>query len=272
MLPDEYQGDIENVPDESSMRDMETEMREDVSNALRAAKAADPRKGGGGATDPFSAEAAEAVFKSGFDFRSELMRWANAAHNKGRYTWFRPNRRLKTSQGIPLPSRHGKQLGTVVFIIDSSGSTDGDVVRLFLDEATAALRTLDYKKAVLIWCSEYVAKAQEFTKEQVDSMRGSMFNGIIYRQGFGTNFPPAFEYIAEHYPDVRCITYLTDGGVGVYDVTESKEIISRDLNNVPVLWLLFDDVGYAYVERFVGYVKEHKCGRCAFLPAHLLNK
>ncbi len=273
LLPDEYDGDVNNIPDDSQIRDMETEVREDIANSLRAAQGVDMGSGNKqDMDDPFSVSAAEASYATGFNFRAELMRWANSAHNSGKYTWFRPNRRLKTSQGLPLPSRHSKQLGTVVFVIDSSGSTDGDVVRLFLDEATQALRTLNYKKAVILWCSDSVAKAQEFSREEVNMRRGSLFDGIIYRNGFGTNFPPAFEYIAEHYPDARCITYLTDGGVGEYDVTESKEIITRDLNNTPVLWLLFDEIGYAYVSRFINWVKEHKCGRCAVLPAAPLSK
>jgi predicted metal-dependent peptidase len=267
MLPEEYDGSIDNAPDENKIRDMEMQARQDMSDALRAAKG----YGTGQTTDPFSSEAEAAAYKTGFDFESELARFANKATRHGSWTWFRPNRRLRTSQGVPLPSRRGKTIGCAVFVIDSSGSTDGAMVRYFLDETTEALRHLNYEKAVIIYCSDAVAKVFEFSKKEVDGKK-SLFNGIIYRVGYGTALAPAFEYVAENYKDVRCITYLTDGGVGTYDVIESARIINEQLNRVPVLWLLIDQNQYAYVKRFVEWVREYRAGRCAFLPMEKIGE
>jgi len=263
MLPDEYNGDIDNALDESQMRSLETNNRQDMSDALRAAKGLAKS---GNPNDPFTQSARDAAYKTGFNFRSELMRHANKAMKGGKYTWSRPNRRMKTAAGLPMPARRGKQIGTVVHIIDSSGSTDGPMVRYFLDEVTKAMRSLDYEKTVVIWCSEYVAKVFEFTKKEVDGGK-ALYNGIIYRKGYGTNFPPAFEYIAEHYRDVKVITYLTDGGVGEYDVRESQEIMQEaGLGTTPLLWLLAYDVEYEFITRFIEYTKKYRFGRCARLP------
>lgn len=138
-----------------------------------------------------------------------------------------------------------------------------------MDCAVEALNTVDYEKAVLIWCSDAVPTngVQEFTKDEITNWK---WDGLIRRAGCGTEFKPAFDVIEEHYPDVRCITYLTDGGVGTYDVDDAAAAIKR-LNNVPCLYLLIDECGYSYVERFAEWVAERKAGRCAYLPLDRLD-
>ena len=265
VLPEEYEGDIEKELDELDMQSLEMENRQDMSLAVRAAKACATDNRGVANRDPFSVMAEEAAFKTGYDFASELARHANVSNRRGRYTWFRPNRRMRTAQGLALPSRRGKSIGTAVFVIDSSGSTEGPVVRYFMDLVVKALKTVDYEKAVIIWCSDAVPTdgIQEFTKKEIEA--GWRWDGRIRKAGYGTEFKPAFDVIEEHYPDVRCITYLTDGGVGNYDVDDAAAALKR-MRNPPCLYLLIDESGYEYVNRFVEWVKDARAGRCAFLP------
>lgn len=260
-LPPQYNGDINNRLTEEDLREIETQNRQDISQSTRAARG----YGVGDGNDPFSANAADAAYSATFDFESELKKWANDSAKHGPYTWQRQHRKRRTAQGFVFPTRRGKEIGTAVFCIDSSGSTDGPMVRYFLDEVTEALKTVNYKRAVIIWCSDAVAKVQEFTKQEADS-KHSLFDGRIYRSGYGTNFPPAFEHIAEHYPDARCVTYLTDGGVGEYDVEECAKIVKQQLHNVPVLWAIADEYEWGYVKRFRDWTRKHGIGRCVNLP------
>ena len=261
-LPEEYNGDINNKPTESEMREIETSNRQDISSSMRAARG----YGAGDGNDPFSASASDMAYEPTFDFEKELKKWASDTAKHGPWTWQRQHRKRRTSQGFVFPSRRGKEIGTICFVIDSSGSTDGPMVRYFLDEVTRALKTVKYKTAVIIWCSDEVAKVQEFTKAEADGKQ-SLFDGVIHRCGFGTNFPPAFERIAEDYAqDVRGIVYLTDGGVGEYDVEESAEIVRKKLHNVPVMWALADEYEWDFVKRFRQWVRTHNAGRCANLP------
>jgi len=144
------------------------------------------------------------------------------------------------------------------------------VVRLFLDLTMKALQTVDYERAVIVWCSDEVPDngVQVFTKKEAMEWH---YDGQIRAAGGGTHLEPAFRVIADQFPDVRCITYLTDGGVGTDDVVQAGKIVRHELGNVPVLWLLIDDTGYEYVRRFVDWVKEYKVGRCAFLPMDKLD-
>ena len=265
-LPEAYNGDIDNIPTEEALREIETQNRQDISQSLRSSRG----YGAGDGKDPFTADASDAAYEATFDFEKELKAWASDTAKHGNYTWQRVHRKRKTSQGFVFPSRRGKEIGTICFVIDSSGSTDGPMVRYFLDEATRALKSVNYKRAVVIWCSDAVAKVQEFTKQEADSKQ-SLFDGVIHRSGYGTNFPPAFEEIAENYSDVRGIVYLTDGGVGEWDVEESARIVKEKLHNAPVMWALADEYGWDFVKRFRNWTRQHNIGRCAQLPMDKVN-
>ena len=261
ILPDMYEGDINNRPSPEQLRDMDAEARQDAANALRVAKGA----GTGQSSDPFSEDANDSIYTPKFNFKQELRRFANKVCKKGAYTWFKPNRRLRTNQGIPLPTRHGKRIGTCVFCIDSSGSTSGAEVRFFIDNTVQALRQLDYEKAVIIWCSDGVPTGegvQEFSKREVEAKGADIWDGLIRKCGGGTHFYPAFEKIAELYPDARCISYLTDGGVGDYEAPEVRRVMDEGgIGNVPVLWLVTNDGWDYYVDKWIANCKKYNLGK-----------
>ena len=87
---------------------------------------------------------------------------------------------------------------------------------------------------------------------------GLIMDKRIRAMGGGTEFMPVFEYVKEHYPDAACLTYLTDGGIGDYDIDECFEYWSSNLRGVPVIWALAD-TGWSCCERFT-----ERCNRIGF--------
>lgn len=272
LLPDVYDGDIENKPTPQQLKDMEAETREDKAEAMRMAQGARGAQAGDqdSGTDPFRADM-EGEYVTAYDFHTALMQHANVAVTRGKFTWFKPSPYRKTSQGIPLPSRYGKAIGEAVFIIDSSGSTSGALCKYFLDETYAALRNLDYERAVVIWCDRRVNHIDEYTKAQVEG-QGSLWDGNMYGGG-GTRLMPAIREVLDNYPEARCVTYLTDGAVMNHDVQNCIDALKDENPTLPVLWLL-DNKNTCWAEEFQRYLMEYgnHNHRVAFLPNEMLSK
>lgn len=252
LLPEEYNGNINNVPTAEQMREMEHEIMQDQHEAQRMAKGAAggkfAGKGTGGVLDREYLQYVPAV-----DFRGALQRFANKAVRKGKLTWYRPNPYRRTSQGIPMPGKFGKEIGTGVFCIDSSGSTAGALVKYYLDETESALRQLEYGRIALIWCDSQVKKVQEFTKRE--AMSEPLYRGKVYGGG-GTALFPAVEHAVVTYPDARFLCYLTDGGTGQEDVDELAAYLKEHKPNLPILWVL-DNEDDVTCQWFAGLVRAH---------------
>ena len=252
LLPEEYKGNINNVPTAEQLREMEHEIMQDDHEAQRMAKGAagnrTPGKGSGG---PMNREYLQYV--PAVDFRGALQRFANKAVRRGKLTWYRANPFRRTSQGIPMPGKHGKEIGTGVFCIDSSGSTAGALVKYYLDETESALRQLEYGRIALIWCDSMVKKVQEFSKQE--AMRAPLYKGKVYGGG-GTALFPAIEHAVKEYPDARFLCYLTDGGTSESDIEELAEHLKEHKPGLPILWVL-DNEDDMCCQWFAEKVKPH---------------
>ncbi len=140
------------------------------------------------------------------------------------YSWCRPARGW-IAQDIYLPGVVGERGAPIVVVVDTSGSIDDDVLRAFtvelrgihLDFAPAALHVLYADAAVHVHNTFLPGDELE-----LDSTVG----------GGGTDFRPAFDWVAEHAPDVAAVVYLTDGE-GRYP---------REAPPWPVLWAMTADV------------------------------
>jgi predicted metal-dependent peptidase len=141
------------------------------------------------------------VVESKVDWPSVLARFMRA-NNKTDFTWVRPNRRF-ISTGLYLPSLHNPALEEVAIIADTSGSINDDVLTQFTSEASVILRDLNPEKIHFLQCDAEVNEVTEYTRESLPLK-------ITYKGRGGTAFRPAFDYINEHMPQVRCAVYLTD--------------------------------------------------------------
>ena len=269
-LPAEYEGDIDNVPSGQVMREMEMELRQDTADAIRSAQGAMGAAGCGedaAKNDPFMQEMQQ-VFEPGFDFYGALAEFANETVRAGKWSWFKPNYRIRTSQGLPMPGRHGKELGTAVFIIDSSGSTVGPICRYYLDETLAALVDLDYERAVVIWCDACIQHVSEYTKEQAEAME-SLYEGKVHGGG-GTSLHPALQFVLDEYEDAACVTYFTDGRVNAGKRAAAAAVM-EEMTTIPVLWMVDNRSESVSTRDFIRWVDKETHSRVAILPTEVLN-
>jgi predicted metal-dependent peptidase len=135
------------------------------------------------------------------DWPSVLARFMRA-NNKTDFTWVKPNRRF-ISTGLYLPALHNPALEEVAIIADTSGSVLDDVLTQFTSETSAILRDLNPEKIHFLQCDAEVNEVTEYTRESLPLK-------VTYKGRGGTAFRPAFDYINEHMPQVRCAVYLTD--------------------------------------------------------------
>lgn len=157
------------------------------------------------------------------DLKNPEMDWAIrlkqfwSANVKRDSSWNRPNRRF-VAQGIYLPSRHTKELDTVLILIDSSGST-APYLQRFATELNAVAQDASPRKLVVIYVDMRVCHVSEYE-------RGDEIDLTSYGGG-GTDFRPGFRYAEEHGIEPVCAIYLTD--LECYSYPEEP--------SYPVLWV-----------------------------------
>jgi len=133
------------------------------------------------------------------DWREEL-RTALDRYFRDDYTLMPPSKKL-LSQGIYLPSTIS-QTFRLVIAIDSSGSVDEGLLNEFLSEVNFLMMlTQNYEIDILV-CDEKIHTHKKFYSG--DSL------DVELKGGGGTDFCPVFQYIQEHFDDVKLLLYFTD--------------------------------------------------------------
>ena len=82
----------------------------------------------------------------------------------GARSWLPPNRRYIT-QGLYLPSRKQEELLKIVVVIDTSGSTMGDIVDSFMSEVNAIVNTFGGYEMTLMQIDMIVQDVQKYSME-----------------------------------------------------------------------------------------------------------
>lgn len=139
------------------------------------------------------------------------------AHND--YNFMKPNRRYM-SHGLCMPSLENQEVGNVIFVIDTSGSINLDMLNRFESELKDAMEMFEFPVTV-IHADNKVQKVEELDIDERIKPVG----------GGGTNFIPAFELIEEEYSDAKAIVYFTDGAC--YRIPNDCEI--------PTIWAQYKD-------------------------------
>ena len=134
------------------------------------------------------------------DWKNALWRFAQET-SKNDYSWLRPNRRMM-NYGITLPSLHDVGIGTMVIVIDTSGSIQGPILNAFASETQAVREQVRPRETYVLYCDAEIGKVDRFDAE--DSL---VFNPV---GGGGTDFRPPFEWLKARDITPACLLYLTD--------------------------------------------------------------
>jgi predicted metal-dependent peptidase len=117
------------------------------------------------------------------------------------YRWMPPNRRHIAS-GLYLPSVERRGVGKIVIAVDTSGSIGRLELEQFAGEISAIADEVQPEAIHVVYCDAAVQSAQQFGP--AESVR------LEPKGGGGTDFCPAFEWVAENAITPACFIYLTD--------------------------------------------------------------
>jgi predicted metal-dependent peptidase len=161
--------------------------------ALRSAKACGHEPGG--VERPVSGS-----HQSHQDWRA-ILRDFVAATIPSDYRWSPPNRRYIAS-GLYLPSVERRGLGEIVIAVDTSGSIGKLELEQFAAEISSISEEAKPEAIHVAYCDAAVQSAQQFGPGEPVRLEP--------KGGGGTDFRPAFEWVAENSIAPVCLIYLTD--------------------------------------------------------------
>ena len=131
-----------------------------------------------------------------------LLRQFVETNAKDDYSWSPPNRRY-IAQGLYLPSLSSEQLGTVLFILDTSGSISQRDIDQQAAIVSDALEGFPTTETYVVYVDTKVAHVEKFTHEDLPIK-------LHPHGGGGTDFKPGFEWAEKNNIDPVCCLYLTD--------------------------------------------------------------
>jgi len=141
-----------------------------------------------------------------------------AATTPSDYRWTPPNRRYIAS-GLYLPSVERQGVGEIVIAVDTSGSIGKRELEQFAGEISAISEEAQPEAIHVVYCDAAVQSAQEFRPSEPVQLEP--------KGGGGTDFCPAFNWVAENNIAPVCFIYLTD--LCCHSYPEAPEY--------PVLWV-----------------------------------
>lgn len=158
---------------------------------------------------------ADAIRKPTEDWRDRLRSFIDCK-GRGDFSWTQPNKRL-AGLGYVLPGQSPDSMHKLAVVIDTSGSISQYALQLFRAELQAALDDGVADELVVLYAGNSVEWVEHY------SAQGDLeFNA---KGGGGTDFAPAFAWIAENEPEAAAIIYFTD-----------LECASFGEAHAPVLW------------------------------------
>lgn len=193
------------------VKQIESEMKQKVSQAESAGKKA-------GNISKSIEKLVAALLQPKIDWKEVLSRFLCEVSNND-YTWTKPSRRY-IPMGLYLPSLENIEIGKVVFIVDTSGSCNVEILNILFSELKYAMELFKFPVTV-ITCNTHIQDVWEVEED-------CEFNP---KRGGGTDFKPPFEYIEKNMDDTRAIVYLTDG---------KCDSFSGD-PNIPTLWATYNN-------------------------------
>jgi len=119
------------------------------------------------------------------------------------YSWTRCNRRF-IHQKIYLPGLHSYKMGTVVWVVDSSGSVGKEEFEAFAHEFNGVAEETQPETIHFAWCDTELHGIEELTMDDFPLDKTQPWG-----RG-GTHFDEPFKWIQEQNIQPDCMVYLTD--------------------------------------------------------------
>ena len=132
-----------------------------------------------------------------------------------------PDRRYLADWDMCVTGMESERHGTLVFVKDTSGSINQEILESCVSVIQGAMDTLNFDKLVVMDVDTKVCDVQEY-------YRNDEVPATAKGRG-GTDFRPAFTYVEEEVPEARVLIYLTDG-YGPFPAEEP---------DVPTLWITY---------------------------------
>lgn len=209
------EGDVYPYPAESpaDLQEAEAANIQAVTQAAQAAKAYGQLPGD-------IARMVESMRKPAVDWTAALRNFLQRSRHES--TWKTPRRRALAA-GMYLPSRSGEQCPPLAVVIDTSGSINDATLAAFQSEINAIFADVRPQLVTVIYCDARVKGTEEYTPEDLPLTLHPVGGG-------GTQFAPAFDWVAENMEPPAALVYLTDlAGPAPTDTPE-----------YPVLWVSTD--------------------------------
>lgn len=186
-------GGVEDAGDPAEVRESEAEWEVAVAQACQIAKG---RGSLPGCLEDL-VQRAQVPDTSVADYLWEFI----SRHARNDYSWVTPNRRF-LGQGLCLPGMHSEELGTVVCMVDGSGSCwEPKVVNRFAELLQGVLETFDCELTIIY---------HDIPVHAVETWKSSDGPLVLTpRGGGGTSHVPAFEYVDQRLSPT-CVVALTD--------------------------------------------------------------
>jgi predicted metal-dependent peptidase len=118
-------------------------------------------------------------------------------------SWSRLSRR-SVSIGALLPGTISDRLSQLIFIVDTSGSINFELLKSFLSEVAGALDEGTADQMTVLYADTRVHDIDYYMPGDLVTAR-QLPNG-----GGGTDFEDSFKWVKENAPDASCVIYLTD--------------------------------------------------------------
>jgi predicted metal-dependent peptidase len=138
------------------------------------------------------------------------------------YAWMPPNRRY-LHQNLYLPAMRSSDLPEVVVAVDTSGSVSARELDQFAAELSAIMETCA-ETVHLLYCDTRVARCRTVRRQDLPLALDPVGGG-------GTDFRPAFDWVAKQGLRPLCMIYLTDFACNRFPVEPAY----------PVLWATIGD-------------------------------
>ena len=187
-------------------------------------------------------ETVQGAHASTLDWRALLRRYMTDTAKRD-YTWSQPNRRFIDS-GLYLPAMHSEAMGTIVVLLDTSGSIYSylEILASFWTEVREIAHELNPERVIVLQVDSRITDVAEYASEDLPEE-------LEAKGGGGTDFRPGIRMARSRGHRTRVLPVLH--GHGVLQLPRGRAAISG-----PVLQLLRPAVGVE--PRALGRAHRHR--------------
>ena len=172
----------------------------------------------------------QSAHASTLDWRTLLRRYMTDTAKRD-YTWSRPNRRFIDS-GLYLPAMHSEAIGTIVILLDTSGSIYSylETLASFWTEVREIAHELNPERVIVLQVDTRVTDVAEYASEDLPEE-------LEAKGGGGTDFRPGFAWIEAEGIEPACCLYFTDMECSSYPEAEPPfEVLWANYGPPPSEW------------------------------------